>query len=103
MKDMLNNDNYLTVVSLETLGNSDVSRSLLEEAAIDEDTGQINTELMNTFREYLNEAKKVSIRTAPENKEFRKKSIGRLVKDPVLYNMSSLPDLDLDTLKFKQR
>ena len=97
MKDMLNNDNYLTVVSLETLGNSDVSRSLLEEYA------EGDAETMAVFNQYLNEAKKVSIRTAPENKEFKKKSIGRLVKDPVLYNMSSLPDVDLDTLKFKTK
>ena len=103
MKEMLDDYNYLTALSLESVGNSGDSEFILEDAARDEDTGQINTELMNIFREYLNEAKKVSIRTAPKNEEFKRKSIGRLVKDPVLYNMSSLPDVDLNTLKFKTK
>ena len=97
MKQMLDDYNYLTVLSVNSMANSDIFYELLQEDAAG------NTEVMDTYNKLLDEAAKVSVRTAPENKEFRKKSIGRLVKDPVLYNMSSLPDLDLDTLKFKTK
>ena len=66
---MLDDYDYVTVLSVESMANSDLFYNMLEEDAAG------NTEVMDEYNKLLDEAAKVSIRTAPENKEFKKKNL----------------------------
>ena len=97
MKEMLENSGYLDTISMINFGNYDYAESSILEGREGKREDDDEKSLRN-----LTDASQLKIKTAPKE-DIKRKSIGRLVKDPVLYNMSSLPDVDLDTLKFKTK
>ena len=97
MKGMLDDYNYIETIALISLGNYDYARESILEQERNLEQSDIQKSLKN-----LADASQLRIKTAPKE-EFKRKSIGRLMKNRVLYNMSSIPDVDPQTLKFKTK